>query len=493
MAYTNSPLVAYTNLSPNHSGLRTHSIDRITPHCVVGQLSAESICGCFISTSRQASCNYGIGKDGRVSLCVEEKNRSWCSSSAANDQRAITIECASDRNHPYAMNSAVYTSLIKLCTDICKRNGKTKLLWLGDKNKTLNYAPASDEMVLTVHRWYANKACPGDWLYSRLSDLAAKVTAALGTPVASTGLQAASLKDMESAEVVTKVATLFTANQKQSGILASVSMAQFILESGYGKSELAQNANNCFGMKSSLSGNSWAGSAWDGHSVYTMQTGEQNTDGSYVTVTADFRKYGSIEDSIADHSAYLLGAMNGSKKRYEGLAGCTDYKKAVQIIKDGGYATSLDYMQNLCRGIEQWNLTQFDVAASVTPVTPAATLYRVRKNWSDTASQKGAFRDLSNAKACADKNPGYSVFDENGKAVYPTSTAFQPYTVRVSISDLRIRKGPGTNYGSRGFTGKGVFTIVAEATGKGASKWGLLKSFAGKRNGWISLDYVKKV
>ncbi|WP_302275267.1 glucosaminidase domain-containing protein [Faecalibacterium prausnitzii] len=493
MAYTNSPLVVYTNLSPNHSGQRTHSIDRITPHCVVGQLSAESICGCFISPSRQASCNYGIGKDGRVSLCVEEKNRSWCSSSVANDQRAITIECASDLTHPYAMNSAVYTSLIKLCTDICKRNGKTKLLWLGDKNKTLNYAPASDEMVLTVHRWYANKACPGDWLYSRLSDLAAKVTAALGTPVASTGLQAASLRDMESAEVVTKVATLFTANQKQSGILASVSMAQFVLESGYGKSELAQNANNCFGMKSSLSGNSWAGSAWDGHSVYTMQTGEQNTDGSYVTVTTDFRKYGSIEDSIADHSAYLLGAMNGSKKRYEGLAGCTDYKKAVQIIKDGGYATSLDYVQNLCRVIEQWNLTQFDVAASVTPVTPAATLYRVRKNWSDTASQKGAFRDLSNAKACADKNPGYSVFDENGKAVYPTSTAFQPYTVRVSISDLRIRKGPGTNYGSRGFTGKGVFTIVAEATGKGASKWGLLKSFAGKRNGWISLDYVKKV
>ena len=85
------------------------------------------------------------------------------------------------------------------------------------------------------------------------------------------------------------------------------------------------------------------------------------------------------------------------------------------------------------------------------------------------------------------------MFDENGKAVYPTSTAFQPYTVRVSISDLRIRKGPGTNYGSRGFTGKGVFTIVAEATGKGASKWGLLKSFAGKRNGWISLDYVTKV
>ena len=187
MAYTNSSLVSYTKLSPNHSGKRTHSIDRITPHCVVGQLSAESICGCFTSTSRQASCNYGIGTDGRVSLCVEEKNRSWCSSSNANDQRAVTIECASDMKAPYAMNSKVYNSLIKLCTDICKRNGKKKLLWLGSKSKALNYSPKSDEMVLTVHRWFANKSCPGDWLYSRLGDLAEKVTANLsGTTTATT-------------------------------------------------------------------------------------------------------------------------------------------------------------------------------------------------------------------------------------------------------------------------------------------------------------------
>lgn len=179
MAYTNSSLVSYTKLSPNHSGQRTHSIDRITPHCVVGQLSAESICGCFTSPSRQASCNYGIGTDGRISLCVEEKNRSWCSSSNANDQRAITIECASDMSEPYAMNDKVYASLISLCTDICKRNGKKRLLWLGDKDKTLNYAPKSDEMVITVHRWFANKSCPGNWLYARLGDLSTKVTANL--------------------------------------------------------------------------------------------------------------------------------------------------------------------------------------------------------------------------------------------------------------------------------------------------------------------------
>lgn len=180
MAYTNSSLISYTNLSPNHSGQRTHSIDRITPHCVVGQLSAEGICGCFTSPAREASCNYGIGKDGKIALCVEEKNRSWCSSSNANDQRAVTIECASDKTSPYAMNNAVYQSLIRLCVDICRRNGKKKLLWLGDKNKTLNYSSKSDEMVLTVHRWFANKSCPGDWLYSRLGDLASKVTAQLG-------------------------------------------------------------------------------------------------------------------------------------------------------------------------------------------------------------------------------------------------------------------------------------------------------------------------
>ena len=187
MAYTNSSLVAYTKLSPNHSGQRTHSIDRITPHCVVGQATAERICDCFISPDRQTSCNYGIGTDGRVSLCVEEKDRSWCSSSRENDQRAVTIECASDTSAPYAMNSKVYDSLVKLCTDICQRNGKKKLIWLADKTKTLNYTPQSDEMVLTVHRWFANKSCPGDWLYSRLGDLASKVTAALdGTSTTTT-------------------------------------------------------------------------------------------------------------------------------------------------------------------------------------------------------------------------------------------------------------------------------------------------------------------
>ena len=171
-------MVGYTRLVNKHSGQRTHCIDRITPHCVDGQVTAARL-GEIFSGVREVSSNYGIALDGTVGLYVEEKNRSWCSSSNANDQRAITIECASDNKKPYAFRPIVYETLIRLCVDICRRNGKKKLLWFGDKTKTLNYSPKPDEMVLTVHRWFANKSCPGDWMYARMGDLAQKVTAAL--------------------------------------------------------------------------------------------------------------------------------------------------------------------------------------------------------------------------------------------------------------------------------------------------------------------------
>ena len=171
----NSLLADCTIISPNKTSPRNHRIDAITPHCVVGQLSAEAIGGCFTNPGRKASCNYGIGTDGRIVVVVNEKDRSWCSSNAANDHRAVTIECASDKTTPYAMNCAVYEALNRLCADICKRNGKNRLLWLGSKEKTLIYTPKGNEMVLTAHRWFANKSCPGDWLYSRYGELADKV------------------------------------------------------------------------------------------------------------------------------------------------------------------------------------------------------------------------------------------------------------------------------------------------------------------------------
>ncbi len=179
---SNSALAAVTILSPNCTTPRTHIIDRITPHCVVGQCSVEALGNLFSNRNRQASSNYGIGTDGRIGLYVSEANRSWCSSDSKNDDRAVTIECASDTEAPWAFNSAVYEALVNLCVDICKRNGKTKLLWLKDKDTSIAYNPRSNEMVLTVHRWFANKACPGDWLMERMGELAGRVTAALNEP-----------------------------------------------------------------------------------------------------------------------------------------------------------------------------------------------------------------------------------------------------------------------------------------------------------------------
>jgi hypothetical protein len=126
-----------------------------------------------------ASANYGIGEDGRIVLLVEEKDRSWCSSNAENDNRAITIECASDPAAPYAINTKVYKSLIKLCVDICKRNNIKKLLWKGDKS----LVGQIDKQNMTVHRWFANKACPGDYIYNRLGQIADEVNAELGVKV----------------------------------------------------------------------------------------------------------------------------------------------------------------------------------------------------------------------------------------------------------------------------------------------------------------------
>ena len=175
---SNSSLVTYTKLSPNYTPGRVN-YTRITPHCMVGQLSAKQCGDIFAPRSRKASSNYGVGTNGEIGMYVEEKNRSWCSSSSANDSRAITIECACDLTPPYAMNDKVWNSLVALCADICKRHGKTKLLWLGSKSAALNYSPKNNEMVLTAHRWFNATACPGDWLYGREGKLADSVNAIL--------------------------------------------------------------------------------------------------------------------------------------------------------------------------------------------------------------------------------------------------------------------------------------------------------------------------
>lgn len=174
--YTNSPLVDYVKISPNRTSPRNHKIDTITIHCVVGQCSVETLGEVFAPTSRRASSNYGIGYDGKIGMYVEEKDRSWCSSNSANDNRAITIEVASDTTKPYAVNDKAYAALIELLVDICKRNDIKELKWKGDKS----LIGQVDKQNMTVHRWFDDKECPGDFLYERHGAIADAVNKKLG-------------------------------------------------------------------------------------------------------------------------------------------------------------------------------------------------------------------------------------------------------------------------------------------------------------------------
>lgn len=298
---SNSSLVNYTRISPNKTSPRNHKIDTITIHHMAGNLSVETCGSVFATPGRGASSNYGIGSDGRIGLYVDEGDRSWCSSSSSNDNRAITIEVANDGGAPdWHISDKAIKSLIKLCADICKRNNIKKLIWKGDKSLVGQVSKQN----MTVHQWFAATACPGPYLYSL--------------------------------------------------------------------------------------------------------------------------------------HPYIAQEVN----------------KLLQPVKES---------------------------------TSSKQYYRVRKSWKDSKSQLGAYTNLSNAKKKANENPGYFVFDEAGKQVYPEPKPAAPskpkfpacpFRVRVTIDNLAYRREPSSNSPARGVTHIGSFTIV-EVKGD----WGKLKSGAG----WILL------
>jgi hypothetical protein len=174
---SNSALVTYTRLSPNCTSPRNHKIDTITIHCTAGhkENTAQQIAsGSRFTTADSksgASCNYAIGGDGSIALIVDEGDRSWCTSNKANDHRAVTIEVASNTAGT-EVTDAAYNALLELVADICQRNGIKPLVWSEDKAKRVAHA---DGCNMTVHRDYANKACPGEYLYSRHGAIAAAV------------------------------------------------------------------------------------------------------------------------------------------------------------------------------------------------------------------------------------------------------------------------------------------------------------------------------
>jgi len=174
---SNSSLVTCKILSPNNWGKRTHKIDTLTIHCTAGNCTARSLGNMFARKARKASSNYGIGYDGSVGLYVDESCTSMCSSNYNNDNRAITIEVSSSNKHPYVVSSIAYEKMIQLCVDICRRNPELKQLrWKDDKS----LIGVTEKQNMTVHRWFAAKACPGEYLYSRMGQIANEVNRRLG-------------------------------------------------------------------------------------------------------------------------------------------------------------------------------------------------------------------------------------------------------------------------------------------------------------------------
>ena len=483
MAYTNSPLVTYTLLSP-HYNPREHEIDTISIHCVVGQLTAKQVCNleCFAvddPDDDDASCNYVVGTDGSIGLCVEEKNRSWCTSSRSNDHRAITIEVASDTKHPYAVNSVAYAALLDLVTDICKRNGIKKLLWKADKS----LIGQVDKQNMTVHRWFANKACPGDWLYERHGEIAAEVNKRLNasveekveTPVvekAKYRVQVGAYSKMENAEAMLKklkaagfdgFITTIDGTEETSPV---VDTAKVIWDFFIGK------GLNAFAV-AGIMGNLKAESALNPKNL--QQTYEKKlgfTDDSYTTAVDN----GSYDNFVNDSAGYGLAQWTYWSRKQALLEYARSVKKSI-----GDLSMQLDFMWKELQGY-----------TSVMKVLKSATSVREASDAILTGYERPADQGESAQVKRADFGKAYYDWYVSGATAAPTvkEDKFTPYLVKITADDLNIRKGAGTDTAIVGnITDKGVYTIVEEANGKGADRWGKLKSGVG----WISLDYTKKI
>lgn len=464
MTYTNSGLVNYRKISPNKTSPRNHAIDRITPHCYVGQATVEDMAAWLCNPHAKASCNYGIGRDGKVAMLVEEKDRSWCSSSSENDNRSVTIECASDTKNPYAINDAVYNKLIDLMEDICRRNGKSVLLWFGDKTRTLNYQPAPNEMVISVHRWFAAKECPGEYIYSRLTKIAAEVTKRLGGVVArmyrvrfawdKPETQIGAYYDLDNAKKecdqhpgfsvydedgipvytfsvkpsegeytpeqwIETIAPIAQEIAEKYSILPSVLIAQTSIETGWGRTDLAKRCN-IVGMKTDLINNTWKEwSTWTGK-TYKKITPEYHK-GQLVYVEDSFRVYDSFKQCLEDYAAFLLHVRNDKGLKYARIQGVTDPAKVINIIRIGtgtnarpeGYATDPAYETKVLNLISKYSLTKYDSAMpeNIDPAPPAPSQkkrYRV---------QIEANRNKENAEKTVndcERMTGYDCFYEKG-------------------------------------------------------------------------------
>ena len=476
-------------------GLMLHSVGCPQP-------KASAFINSWNSPSHDSSCVHGFidGNDGTVYQTLPWNHRGWhCGSGnkGSGNNTHIGVEMCEPACIKYTAGSNFTCSNLTEARAVAERTYKAAVELFAYLCKKYSLNPLADGVVISHkeghRRGIASNHGDPEHLWAQLGmgytmdSFRRAVKEAMGGASSGTdgytkimGNAAATAEQMKAylkaknpnvAQIVLDMVPLYLSEGKAEGVRGDVAFAQSCLETGnftFSGSAVTLSQNNFCGMGVTSNG-------MKGNSFGTPQLGIR-------AQVQHLKAYASTDE--------LKNACIDPRFKYV-TRGCAEYVEWLgqKENPDGkGWAAGAGYGEKILSILKGILGT-----AGGTP-KPAEAWYRVRKSWADASSQKGAFKSLENAKKCVDENPGHSVFDESGKAVYTKAAAFQPYLVRVSIPDLNIREAPGTDKPKTGkVTGVGVFTIIEEADGKGASRWGLLKSCREKRNGWISLDHASRI
>ena len=449
-----SSLVTYRNLTNNKTVVKDKKNNYIIPHVYVGQVSTKNGVDHF-TTNCGASCTYVIGTDGTIGQSVSEADRPWTTGGDKEvqnqyglwvggtpnknqasrgakgvDFEAITMEIACDPTAPYAINDKVYNSLVNLMADIAIRNNMGELKWKADKNLVGNPA----EQNVLVHRWFASKSCPGDYVYNRLGEICEKANVIIrqaqgGTPQPTPQPQPTSYKDDK--YVWDKLKASIGNEFGVAGLMGNLQA-----ESGVRSNNLQNSFENKLGMSDD---------------VYTKAVDEN----IYTNFVKDSAGYGLAQWTYWSRKQNLL-----------------DYAK-THNKSIGDLAMQVDFLLiELKQYKDVWAVLQ--TATSVKQASDIVlTQFEKPRDQSDKVKEQRASYGLDFYNKYAGQTPT------------PQPEPSQcPYTVKIMVDELNIRKGPGTNYPVVGcIKDHGVYTIVEEQNG-----WGKLKSGAG----WICLQYTKK-
>lgn len=472
-------------------GLMLHSVGCPQP-------KASVFINSWNSASYDRACVHGFidGNDGTVYQTLPWNHRGWHCGGDGNNTHIGVEMCepacikytsgasftCSDTAAAKVVAKRTYEAAVELFAMLCEKYGLNPLKDICSHKEGCAKGIASNHGD-PEHLWTqlgmgytmdifrrAVKAAMGG---SSSSGSTTGYTKIMGTAAATADQMKAYVKSKNPsvAQSVLDMVPLYLSEGNAEGVRGDIAFAQSCLETGnfgFSGSAVALDQNNFCGM--GVTGGGMKGNSFD-----TPQLG--------IRAQIQHLKAYASKDALKNEciDPRFKFATRGSAEYVEWLG--------QQENPDGkGWAAGAGY------GAKILTILKAVLAMPGDADKPAEAWYRVRKTWADAKSQKGAFKSLSNAKKCAEDNPGYSVFDEFGKALYTSAASFKPYLVKVEVSDLNIRKGPGTDCAKTGkYTGKGVFTIVEEANGTGASKWGLLKAYQKNRDGWISLDYARKV